>query len=64
MLKRADFKMYDKVEHVNWGQGTVTQVGDEYTVISYRTGGTGEYDDRWFQRYPDRLKVTYSGAHQ
>lgn len=40
MITRSECKMYDKVEHVTMGQGTVTKVGDEYTVISYRNGGT------------------------
>lgn len=55
-----DFAKGDRVEHVNCGVGTVTQVTAEGNVcVTFDQGGNrpwkGEYDQRWFELHPNWL---------
>lgn len=63
MTKRSDFKADDRVEHKSMGHGRVTKSGDEYLVVTYDNWKShGEYNDLWFQNYPNHLK--HIGDHQ
>lgn len=54
-MKRKDFKVGDKVEHMNKSVGEVTKITDAVHVAF--DGYHGEYDDLWFRTYPEGLKL-------
>lgn len=55
-MQRSDFKLDDRVEHVTMGKGRVIRVAATHIVVKYDDKSNGEYNDIWFESYPDLLK--------